>query len=293
MAERKQRIMRRYLRERLDVVQSEFEVPVAGSEDEKLVESELYKGTEISLQRQESGTPMPPPRPLRRPPPQVENSNWLLAADPLVADPFAPADTEETSKKKTDGSVWGREQEQSPYESWFGRRSKEEPAANRSRYGSRQEGFSASRGYKPFSFGGGSFGQRQQEPVQGQGYSSPFGRTQEGGGGSGLGSLDLSRERTDDPNLNSGYLKRPSRNGVAPFTNGSLGSESKGQGYVPYKSLYETRRQQKPQRGGQSQQGQEYKRVNPYQEWKKQNPTQYDPRGDDAFINEFMPKSKR
>ncbi len=291
MAERRQRIMRRYLRERSNIVQSDLEVPVARPEDEVLAESEQYKETQINLQHQAAGTPMPPPPPPRQPPAQTKNSNWLLAADPLLSDPFSPADTKEAPKKTTDWSI--REQEQSPYggvqyESWFSRRNKEAPVENRSRYGSRQEGLSTSRGYNPFSFGGNSFGTQQQE-------TAPWSRKQEGSSGSGFGTLDLSRERTYNPNQNQDYLQSPLFPLPSPSANRSNGTKTKRQGYVPYKSPYETRRQQQQQQqrwGGQNQQEQEYKRVNPYQEWKKRTPV-YDPTDNDAFINEHMPKSKR
>ena len=295
MAERRQRIMRRYLRERSNIVQSDLEVPVARPEDEALTESKQYKETQINLQHQAAGTPMPSPPPPRRPPAQTENSNWLLAADPLLSNPFSPADTKESPKKMTDWST--REQEQSPYggvqyESWFSRKNEEVPVENGTRYGSRQEGISTSRGYNPFSFGGNSFGTQQQETALRSEYSSLFGRKQEGSSGSGFGSLDLSRERTYDPNQNKGYLQNPLL--PSPSANRSNGTETKRQDYVPYKSPYETRRQQQQQRqwGGQNQQEQEYKRVNPYQEWKKRTPV-YDPTDNDAFINEHMPKSKR
>lgn len=295
MAERKQRIMRRYLRERSNIVQSDLEVPVARPEDEVLAESEQYKETQVNLQHQAAGTPIPPPPPPRQPPTQTKNRNWLLAADPLLSDPFSPADTEESPKKKTDWSI--REQEQSPYggaqyESWFSRKNKEVPVENGSRYGSRQEGLSTSRGYNPFSFGGNSFGTQQQETVPRSGYPSLFGRKQEGTSGSGFGTLDLSRERTYNPNQNQGYLKNPLL--PSPSANKSMGTETERKGYVPYKSPYETRRQQQQQQqwNGQNQQEQEYKRVNPYQEWKKRTPV-YNPTDNDAFINEYMPKSKR
>lgn len=300
MAERRQRIMRKYLRNHSNIAQSDLEVPGVQLEDEGLVESEHYKNTPISLQRKASGTSIPPPPP-RRPPPQTGNSNWLLAADPLLTDPFAlPGDREEPAKKKTDGSTWGREQESSSYggvqyESWFGSRNKGAGLGNGSRNGSRQEGLSTSRGYNPFSFGGKSFGSQQQEsaPYSSR-YSSLFGRKPEASSfGSGYGTLDFSRERTEDPTLNQGGLQIPFSRESTLSVNGALGVDRKGQTYVPYKSFYETRRQQQqnqqPPWGGQTQQKPEYKRVDPYKAWKKRTPV-YDPMGNDAFVNEHLPK---
>lgn len=116
-----------------------------------------------------------------------------------------------------------------------------------------------------------------------------FGRKQDESAGSSLGTLDLSRDRIYNPTLNQGKLQDPFKRKSTPSADRSFGS-----GYTPYKSPYETRREQQQQQwGGKPQQGPEYKKVDTYQEWKKQNPVRYDPTGDDAFINEVMPKSKR
>jgi len=296
MEERRQRIMRRYLRNRSSIAQSDLEVPVPRTDDELLAETEQRKKSQIDLQRQEGGSSMPPPPPPRRPPPMTQNRNWLLDIDPLVTDPFAPAnDTQETPDKKADWTTWGKEDD-SPYggvkyESWFNRKKKEEPVVNGNRSGSSQEGIYPARGgYNPFSFGGNSFGSQQKETVPPGGNPGLFGRKQE----SSFGSRGLSQEQRNDLNQQQGILQSPfmRRSGGLP------GSESKGQqGYVPYKSLYETRseqqkKKQQQQWGGQTQQENEYQKVNPYQEWKKRTSV-YDPAGNNAFINEHMPKSKR
>ena len=239
--------------------------------------------------------PPPLPPPPRHPRPTAGNRNWVLAGDPMQDD----ADSEKTPKKQKDWSIWGMDREQSPYggtqpDSFYSSRNQEAPFASSSRYGSRQEGASNSRGYSPFSFGKDSSGLQRKESISGGGYSGLFGRKQDEPSGSGLGTLDLSRDRIYNPTLNQGHLKSPFQRESTPSADRSFGSGSKGQGYTPYKSPYETqRRQQQQPWGGQTQQGSEYKKVDPYQEWKKRNPVRYDPTGDDAFINEVMPKSRR
>lgn len=298
MVERRQRIMRRYLRERSNIAQSELEVPVPRTDEERLADKEQYKTSQIDLQRQEGGPSMPPPPPPRRAPPLTQNRNWLLAADPLVTDPFAPAaDTPEALNKKADWMEWGKEKESpyggAKYESWFSRKKKEEPTVDGNRYGASQEAIDPSRGgYNPFSYGENSFGRQQPGTVPAGGGSSPFGRKQE----SSLSSWGLSQEQGNDSSQKQGIFQSPFMYRSTPFSSGFSGSDSKRQqGYVPYKSLYETRLQQQKQQQQQwdskSQQGQGFQKINPYQEWKKRTPV-YDPTGNKAFINEHMPKTK-
>ncbi len=295
MVERRQRIMRKYLRERSNISQSEIEVPFARPEDDDLAKSEQFKESQVSLQRNEGGSPMPPPPPPRRPRPTAGNRNWLLAVDPMQDD----ADSEKTPKKQKDWSIWGMDREQSPYggtqrNGFYDRRTQEDSSANSSRDGSRQKGLFNSRGYTPFSSGRDSSGFQRRESIPGGGYSGIFGRKRDEPSGSGLGTLDLSRDRIYNPALNQGRLKSPFQRESTPSADRSFGSGFKGQGYTPYKSPYETQRKQQQQPwGGQTQQGPEYKKVDTYQEWKKRNPVRYDPTGDDAFINEVMPKSRR
>lgn len=297
MAERKQRITRKYLRERSNIAQSELEVPFIDPAEEDLTNSEQYKESQVNLQRSETGSPMPrpPPPPMRRRPTAAER-NWLLAADPS-ADPYATTEEEASKKKTADWSAWGQEREQSPYggtqrESLFGRRTQEDPAVNSSRYGARQDESANAGGYQPLSFGKQP---RQQEKVPGQGYPSLFGRQQEGNSGTGLNVLNPAGARIYNPALNQGGLQSPYQRGsTTSSAERSQVPGSQKKSYTPYKSPYETQRMKQQQKWGQQQQqGQEYKRVDPYQEWKKRNPVLHDPTGDDAFINEVMPNSRR
>lgn len=286
MAERKQRIMRKYLRERSNISLSELEVPFVDPDADELADSEQFKETQVELQRHEGGSPLPPPppRPLR----QTVNSNWLLDVDPLDA-----ADSEEAEKSQQDRSGWGAQRR-----SGYDRLDQADQSPYSLGYGSRQEEAGGLREYKSFSFGNDTSGFQRQGTVVGEGAPRIFGqRPQEGSDGSGLGGLNTPRDRTYNSTLNQGRLQSPFQRQPTPFaTDRSVfGSGNTGAGYTPYKSPYETRRQQQQQQtwGQQNQPRQEYKPQNPYQNWKDRSADRYDPTADDAFINELMPKTRR
>jgi hypothetical protein len=95
LEERKKRVTRKYLRERMNVSQSEMVVPEDLTEDVRVLDSEKFKEATVDLQRQAATTPPPPPMP-RRPMPEQADSNWLLndidnKEVDLYADPFAPS----------------------------------------------------------------------------------------------------------------------------------------------------------------------------------------------------------
>lgn len=292
MEERKQRIMRKYLRERTHLAQSDVMVPVDAPEDEAVVDSERFKQPQVDLQRQEPGAPMPPPTP-RRPRPPAEDRNWLLAVDPLLedpyADPFSPTDPAETPKKQEDWTTWGAERDSPSFggvqrDSWYDRRSQGTAAEQTQRYDPRA-----------FSSEGNQPGFQQQEPVTG-GFPGVFGRQQTGSSAYTSGALDLSRDKIFNSTLNQGRLKSPFPRDSAQSEDRSFGSGSrmKSQGYIPYKSPYQTQREQQQQQwGGRNQPGQEYKKQDSFQKWKDKNPTPFDPTRDDAYIDEPMPKSGR
>lgn len=298
MVERRQRIMRKYLRAQANVSESGLEVEVARPEDEKLVHSEQIKKAQVGLQRQESSAPMPlPPPPVRRRLPSAQERNWLLAADPTLGDPLASSDDEETPKKPTDWSLWGQDREgsaygETSYKGWYGR--KEDPSVGTSGYGSRRpNNFFNSSKSNPFSFGRESSMLQQKDAVPAEGGAGIFGRKQEQPSRSGLGPLNLTRDPIQDPNLNQGGLKNPFQRESTTPTERSIGFGSKTKRYTPsYKSPYETQRQQQQQQGGQGQKQPEYKRVDPSQKWKKRSSNQYDPTAGDAYVGELMPKKR-
>jgi hypothetical protein len=288
MEERKQRITRKYLRERTNLALSESMVPVDESEDENIVDSERFREPQVEFKKQEPGGAMPLPP--RRPVPQVENRNWLMAEEPSIedpyADPFAPKEAEEKSKGQ---DAWARreqEQESSPYdrtprESWYQRRNPDSSTQqNPSRYDPNNQGAFFSRNPQIFSPGSMQPGSPQQSGLK------PFSS----------GKLDLSRDHIFNPGMDQGRLKNPALRGGAPSEDRTFGSDSmlkKQGGYTPYKSPYETRREQQQGGGGIRQPRQDYQKPNAFQQWKDQNPTRFDPTRDDAFIDEVMPDRRR
>ncbi len=265
MAERKQRIMRKYMRERQSVVQSDLEVPSA-EEDERITESEKFIQPQADLTRNEASRP--PAAPLVRPLPVQTEKNWLLIdadpdADPY-ADPFAIDEAKETDKSSADWlAEWRSRQEQADAQN--------QSSARSSAYGGYYSGDQSGSGY----------------PQQRDGSSGyPYGNTQQrtyGGQSSGLGTYGTTRYGSST----SSEMLWPTQPSVE--TDGSVNSAS---GYTPYKSPYQTRRDQQQQQGYQSQPQPEYSRPTPYQKWKNDNKG-WDPAADDAYLDELMQRNRR
>ncbi len=293
MAERKARITRKYLQKRVDIVQGEMVVPDAAAKDEEdVLASEKFKEAQVDLQRQEPGVRMPPPSAPRPRPRSTANRNWLLANAPEEeeedsdANPFSQKSAKAKPAKKTDWSAWGTERDSSsPYtitenesrSSWRSYDTKRRGGLFGSQ-GTSTEGLQP--GFQPQRYSGSegsSLFSRQQ-----QGSRSPYP----------IGGLDLSRNKTADPTLNQNpFLRTPARS-----TDPSSGADTRKQrGYIPYKNPYQTQRNQQQQRqwGGVTEPAQEYRKQDPFQKWKEQNPQRNDPMRDDAFINEMMPKTRR
>ncbi len=291
MEERKARITRKYLQKRVEIAQGEMVVPDAAVENEEdVLASEKFKDAQVDLQRQEPGVRMPPPSAPRPRPRAAVNRNWLLADAPEeeedpAANPFSLKSTKAKSTKQTDWSAWGTERDaSSPYTI----------TENESRFNWRSSGTSRQ---------GGLFGSQEtstkglQSGFQPQQYpgsegSSLFGRQQQGYQNPySTGGLDLSRDKTVDPTFNQNpFLRTP-----AQSTDPSSGADTrKQQGYIPYKSPFQTQRnQQQQQWGGVTEPTQKYRKQDPFQKWKEQNPQRNDPLQDDAFITEMMPKTRR
>ena len=294
MEERKQRITRKYLRERAEITYSEMAVPDVEAENTEVLASEIYKQPQVDLQRQEGGIAMPRP-PVRRPTPRVENSNWLLAESPEIedpyADPFAVNDASSESAKKSDWTSWGRDRSSSTYndqqaESRFNRRTDYESASQsffnpRDPRSSTTERFSSG-----FQQEGSSFLNRSQ-----------YGQQQESSLFYSSERLDLSREKTSKTTFTRNRLQSPyqqeaqSRSGQSIF---SSGTPFQSEGYTPYKSSFQIQQEQRKQEWGESSMVQpEFQKLNTYQQWKEKKPVKYDPTSDDAFIQEMMPKTRR
>jgi len=300
MEERKRRITRKYLRERVDVTYSEMVVPDADAEDEDVLASEKFKQPQVDLQRQEPGAPILPP--VQRPVSPAENRNWLLSedsemddpyADPFsredpYADPFALKDSKDDSKKKSDWAL-GTEGDSSPYAG-----AQRESRFNWRNYGPSQGQQSGS--YDPTRQG--IFNPRDPRASFAEGMQPGF-QQQEGQIPGSIGEMDLSRGKTFNSIFNRERSQSPFvRETESPVAR-SFGSDAQQQqrkgGYTPYRSPYQTQREQRqqPQRGGYSEPKQEYQRKDTFQQWKDRNPTPFDPTSDDAFVNEMMPKIRR
>jgi len=283
MEERKRRIMRKYLRERMDITYSETVVPEASAEDEEVLSSEKFQEPQVDIQRHELGRALPPP--VLRPVPPAQSRNWLLAEDPGPPDPYdgpsAAGDSKE-ELKKTDWTVWGTEREASPY-----------TTTRESRFSWRDQGFSfgqQSGGYDStrqqgiFDPRGPSAGDVQSGFPQQQA-NQPFGLS--------AGS-DLSREKTFfTPALNQERPQSPFPHETKSPADQSFGSglQPRTSGHMPYKSPYQAQREQRQR--GYNDPEQEYQRLNTFQQWKKKNQLRRDPMSDDAFIEETMPKIRR
>jgi hypothetical protein len=289
MEERKLRITRKYLRERTVLAQSESMVPMDGPEDEEVLDSEKFMEPQVSFERQEPGSAMPMPPPVRNPVPRPQNPNWLLAEDPELEDPyanpFAPKVEEENSSKR-DWTTWAQDLERessrsrAPRDSWYESRTMD-PSAEQDNgiYDQEQRNPFSPRNSQSFPAGSLQPGYQQQDS------RSPFPSE----------NLDLSKDRVFNPTFEQRRLSNPALRGQEEPEDRTFGSGSafKQGGYIPYKSPYQTRREQQQQGSGSRIPQQEYQQPNSFEQWKQKNPTRFDPTRDDAFIDEVMPKSGR
>ncbi len=308
MEERKRRVTRKYLRERMDITYSEMAVPEAEAEGEEVLASEKFQQPQVDLKRQRPGAARP--LPAQRPQPQqMENRNWLLAEDPEMADPYADPfaredpfarddpfadsfirrDSEGAPEKEAGWATWGREREGLPFggaarEGQYNPRGDNFPYGQQSGiYGpTKQETFSP-HDPRASSVEGSWRGFQQQEDQS----SIPF-----------VGK-DPSRGTPSNPSFNQGRFQSPFPQKSAPALDRSFGSgsqqEPRSRGYVPYKSPYQIQRDQQKQGqwGGYIEPRQEYQRPDAFQQWKARSPAPFDPTSDRAFVDEMMPKTRR
>lgn len=317
LEQRKQRIVRKYMRERAEVSQSELYVPSDNPvEDEQVIESEKYEGTKDLFERQETGSAtMPiPRRPAMPAPRKKDNSNWLLdteesdpASDPYAdpfADPFA-LDKTKRSDARQDQSQWDRSRQESS-SSTYGSSSQDSryPRENStySPYGSRKEAESGTSVY------GSSYGTRDESAY---GRSSLYGsRERDASGTSGSRTYSPGVLGQDSGTYGSspetGLLNSPYPTIHSSGQDSSRDSGSQGYGtdrsrsYTPsYRSPYGTSTDR--QQGGnaawgtpssQSQQQQDYSQPSSFQKWKDKNKG-FDPSSDDAYLREINPSQRR
>lgn len=272
MEERKKRIMRKYITQDAALSESDFLIPSQEMEDERVLDSEIFKGKENLLNQQTTSAAMPMPRPPpRRPAPQKQNSNWLLDnASETDDDPYAmgselgdswstwgdPKTTAKKTKKKrkytppksSSSSRWGNDRSfssdryGSEQSSGFGRSSTQTDLFGRSRTSSYPPPLNASQTQKTYG-------------------SSP--------------STGLLNPRFSQQNKK---ISSPRASGSDPKSN---------RGYTPYKNFNQSMKERNQNQQGTQRPAQEFKRVDPYQKWRKKSPS-WDPTAEDAYINEFM-----
>ena len=291
MAERKQRIERKYLQERAELVQGDAEVPAEMAVgDEEVLDSEKFKEPQVNLQRQEPGAVMPPPR-RPRPRPRKEAANWLLevedteSTDPY-ANPYAWDATTEDDTKKKPARATTEQLRRDAYSaetrrgSWFTRRT---DSTGQGSFDNTQQGssFGTTRGTSPYSTveGRGLFGQREQDR---QTTPSLFGNA--------AGSSRTKPFGVDTRQEDPFKTKFSRRSGTTRRSDAT--TEARRNGYTPYKSPFQSQTQRSAQQpwGATTSDNQEFQKKNTFEAWKKKSPQQLDPTRDDAFIDGLMPK---
>jgi hypothetical protein len=292
LEERKQRIMRKYMREQATVSESELYVPAEQpEEDEAVTASEEYSGIKEAFDRQESSSmPTMPRRPMPMPR-QPERSNWVFddvemdeESDPY-ADPFALDKPEKKLDVKKDWSQWNRSEQESS--SIYG--------SGDNRYGSsygRQQDQSRTSTYRSYlNPGTEDDAEAGSTSLYGSRDSSPYGTRSSGTYSTGrLGQQQESRTYGSSPS--SGLLTSP-----YPQLNSGDESDSQQQGYPSDRTRgytpsyrtpsYSTTDEQQrswgstPSSSSQSEQQQEYQQPSSFQKWKQRE--KYDPAAKDPF----------
>ncbi len=283
MEERKQRIMRKYLRERQELVQSEV-VLFDEREDERVIDSEKFQQGKKSFDQQQGAVVRPfvvKANPAR----STQQGNWLLADEDAETDPYADpfsmdAGTEQQGERENRWVLWQRQQEQMASESQSSTTVRQSYSARESY--STGRGYSGSGGSTGYSAGYGYAGQqdRSSRYTYGATQGTSYGQQTE----SGYGQYGTTRSGASS---SAGMLRYP---GSSTQSSGSTSSgRSSTSGYTPYTSPYQSRQQQ--QSSQQSSQQQEFIRTTPLQKWKSSSES-WGSSSDDAYVNELMQRSR-
>lgn len=311
MAERKQRIMRKYMRERQDIMQSDLGVPDAAQEDARVVESEQFRELSPKFERQKGGAMMPVVQPNQPVPVQSERNWWLETAE-MEGDPFAnpfssKADAGEGSTSSW--SPWGRREDSSVYGDAYGR----QRDGRGGTYSGSREGSSSQqregRGdnypdtWSAYGMPGESGNRSSGSGMTYDGYTSrrvPASRESDRSAGF------YGRQQTDTRGTDSAWgLNSVDRYGSAPssglllspFPSSSTAqdwsSQNQAPGYTPYRSPYQIQGDEQRRSGStQPPQQPQYSRPNNYQKWKDNNKA-WDPTSDNSYLDELMRNERR
>ena len=296
LEERKKRVVRKYLREEVTLTQSAMVVPSDLLEDERITDSEKFKGVDVDLQRQgASSTLVVQPPPQRRPAPRRTDRSWLLDDMDDATDAYGrPIDSYTAATMDSGDDLWS---------AWDGTSEKKTAQAldRQDRHSYDQDRISPYGRQNPEKSANG--GRNSQNDLYGNQQNSRFGRPADSSRTDLFGrqrseyssSLNLQGSRTpiygSDPE--QGMLISPLSKLNSSREGRSTTERKQRQGYTPYQSPYDKQREQRGQKKKmQPQRQQEFKRPDSYQQWRKRNKT-YDPTADDAYINEMMQRNRR
>jgi len=291
MEERKQRIMRKYMRERQDIAQSDFGVPEAEVEDARVLESEQFKEPSVEFQRQPSAATPPP---AFRPVPVQQERNWWLetseADGDLYSDPFA-SKSADADKSENSWSPWGKREDSSVYGGADNRqpgwRRDDTSPGSPSAYDIRRE---SGNGFSGSDMTDDGYTSRWAPGPQVNDRMSGYGRQQldhRGRRESGWGRNSADRYGSS---TTPGVLPSPYS---SPY--GMQGSSARDQaaGYTPYRNPYQSQGEDQRRRSGGSLQPQQpqYTRPDHSQTWKESYKS-WDPTSDNPYLDELMPNQR-
>jgi hypothetical protein len=309
MEERKRRITRKYLRERTEMTYSDEVVPADEAEDE-VTDSEKYRDLQVTLKAEEPGVQMPAPAP--RPAPRTENRNWLLAepeeAEDPYADPFSVRDAGDEPEPE-DRPAWGEQSESDFYYDTlreetsrrrrFGSAYEQQPAGRSmpqedSGYPARMPSGEAVPGARPET--GGIYDPAVQPEAYSPYYAQPRTAPYSSSGIYSRGT-EPQDQRYAVPNAQPGSSGMPTYK--SPFARApEQQPQQTWSGNTPYQSPYRTQyeqrqRQWQQQWGQDDESGRAYRRQDPFQQWQRRSTAPLNPMGDDAYVDEMMPKARR
>jgi hypothetical protein len=318
MVERKQRIMRKYMRERQDIVQSDLGLSAAVEEDARVVESERFKELSPNFERQK-GVTMPRVIQPNQPVPVQSERNWWLETAEMDTDSFANPFSSRTDAEEgstSSWSPWGRREDSSIYgnaygqqrdgqdETYSGRR--EDSSVYGDAYGQQREGRRGDTypgAWSAYGMPGESGNRSSGSGMTYGGYTTrraPASRENDRSSGF------YGRQQTEPRGtggawgINSGgrYGSAPS-SGLpqSPFPPSSTAQDWNSQnqipGYTPYRSPYQDQGGEQRRSGSNLQPQQpQYSRPNNYQKWKDNNKA-FDPTSDNSYLDELMRNQRR
>ena len=296
LEERKQRVVRKYLRERMTLEQSTMVVPSDLPQDERITDSEKFKGVEVDLQRQGTSPAPIVQRPQQQQPAQRRTDrNWLMGDVEEATDAYGnPVDPYTAATMDSGDDLWS---------AWDGTAEKKTATEldrqdRRSYDPSRSSPYSRQNAERNTTEGRNAqntlYGNQQNSRFERPDTSSRtdlFGRkTSEYNSGM---NLQDRRTKTYGSDPEQGMLSSPYPQLNPLDRERTTTEQERRQNYKPYQSPYDKQREQRSQKNNtQPQKKQEFKRPDSYQQWKERNKT-YDPTSDDAYINEMMQQNKR